>query len=389
MRQMPSQYEYYHTNNFLPSIAHLKNYEDFKKYANIRVNLYQRHLGIPVSLLSNQKVLEVGCGTGDNALVFASAGCRMTLLDADENIWESLFANFKRFGLDDQIEGTHCTNVSDFNPEVSYNLIMAEGFLFTCEDRNEILLKLVDKLVPGGFISVSYPDTIGSFMEFLKKAAFIKGLILNDIENPLSKNAIEFGRTLFGDAHSTLHNPRSFETWLIDCIASPFLQADMCWTAESIIRKLLPKNMIYYSSSPSIHEIDILSWYKDVSSTDQWNEAALIGHSARSASFVFGEKVTFPSEESATTFKSETVRFVERLSAWFTEPEKDLQAPKKHWFKSLEQTKIAPALIEDLKVFFEALNSSSKDHYDMHITMSKKILSCWGKSYHYLVMQAC
>ena len=51
-----------------------------------RINLYQRHLRIPFSLLRNRSVLEIGCNSGENALVLASVGANLTLIEPNDQV---------------------------------------------------------------------------------------------------------------------------------------------------------------------------------------------------------------------------------------------------------------------------------------------------------------
>lgn len=73
--------EYYQQNDFNPVLIALKDQIAWESYFAKRLNLYQRHLGIPLSLLRDRSVCEFGCNSGENALVLAAVGTNLTLVE--------------------------------------------------------------------------------------------------------------------------------------------------------------------------------------------------------------------------------------------------------------------------------------------------------------------
>ena len=74
--KLMEQYEYYQQQQLHPDQGNLASQEStqFRDYLRIRHNLYQRLLHLPLSLLSDKRVLEVGCGAGESSLVLALHG---------------------------------------------------------------------------------------------------------------------------------------------------------------------------------------------------------------------------------------------------------------------------------------------------------------------------
>ena len=382
-----TQYQYYNDINLFPSKSDFEDFSNVNKYLKFKSNLYERHLNIPVSFLQQKGVLDLGCGTGDTALLFAKLGAKLTLVDADDRVWESLRSNFKMHNLQEtNYEISHST-AEDYTTKKKFFFIMAEGYLFTCENRNNILIKLVHFLEPGGLLSISFPDIIGSFMEFLKKASFLKALTLENIQDPLSSEALHIAKKIHGDSFAKLPNARPFKTWVHDCIASPFLHIDYCWSAEQILTILQDEDVHYYSSSPSIHEISNLAWYKNIIPNDNWNKDAKLNYKSRVANFLFGSEISFSSHKDETTFYSESLNFLQKLSLWFENPYSSFSKPSSGWFDTIQRSDFNKDKITDIICFFTAFDAKDVNQFYSHLDKAGITLNTWGKSYHYLVVK--
>lgn len=112
-------------------------------------------------------MLDLGCGTGDSALVLALLGARMTLVDADPRLFAPLDVTFASHGVSDRIAERVTSRAKDYEPTRRFSLAMAEGYLFTFERRERILRTMLGALEPDGLLSLSFPDKLGSFMEFI------------------------------------------------------------------------------------------------------------------------------------------------------------------------------------------------------------------------------
>ena len=59
-----TQLDYYQRNNFNPVPIDVEIPKGWESQLAKRRNLYERHLGIPLSLLKGRDVLEFGCNSG-------------------------------------------------------------------------------------------------------------------------------------------------------------------------------------------------------------------------------------------------------------------------------------------------------------------------------------
>src|SRR5438477_6019319 len=102
----PSLLTYYQTNNFNPvAIGIEHNADAWKAHFAKRVNLYARHLRMPLGLIDGKSVLEFGCNSGENALVLAALGADLTLVEPNTQVWPRLRSLFEGFHLQDRIRG--------------------------------------------------------------------------------------------------------------------------------------------------------------------------------------------------------------------------------------------------------------------------------------------
>jgi SAM-dependent methyltransferase len=385
--RQPSQFEFYSAHNIFPSKVSLAEAAALEKYAAVRRSLYERHLHVPFGLLRGHEVLDLGCGTGDSALVLALLGARLTLVDADPRVFAPLDTAFASHGVSGQITQRVTSRAEDYAPARRFSLAMAEGYLFTCEGREDILRTMLGALEPDGLMSVSFPDEIGSFMEFLKKAAFLRACALRGIGDLFGDAAAETGEALLGRSEALLPNPRPFRLWLHDCICSPFLVLHYCWSAPAIMAATVPHGVAYYSSSPSILEADRLGWYKNVVDVPQWNALALKGYAERAADFVFGSPVHFKKAGLAARFAADTRGFLEKLSKWFDAPARTLPKPKASWFAALAGSDVPAATQKALKAYFAAFDATTWPDFRRALKPAQGVFDLWGKSYHYLVLR--
>src|SRR5438874_1781855 len=105
---------YYQQSKFNPVPVSLDTPQAWLSHCAKRRSLYERHLSIPLALIRDKTVLEFGCNTGENSLVLASLGAKLTLVEPNEQALEALRWNFKRFGLESQIAQVVPASINEF-----------------------------------------------------------------------------------------------------------------------------------------------------------------------------------------------------------------------------------------------------------------------------------
>ena len=97
---------------------------------------------MPLALLSGRSVLEFGCNSGENALVLASVGADLTLVEPNEQVQLRLKDLFKTFGLEDRVVEVSTDDIESFESTSLYDVVLAEGFLCQVPNRDVMLEKI-------------------------------------------------------------------------------------------------------------------------------------------------------------------------------------------------------------------------------------------------------
>src|SRR5438309_10406560 len=105
---------YYQNHKFNPVLIRVEDPGVWDNHFAKRRNLYERHLGLPLSLLRGARVLEFGPNSGENALVPALFGSRLTLVEPNDQVLPRLHQLFDKFGLGGQIDAVHCETMDGF-----------------------------------------------------------------------------------------------------------------------------------------------------------------------------------------------------------------------------------------------------------------------------------
>ena len=260
-----TQLSYYLDHNFNPVPINVESQSGWLSQKAKRRNLYETHLGIPLSLLNGRDILEFGCNSGENALVLASVGANLTLVEPNHQVLPRLESLFAQFGLSDRISSLVSADIESFSGSRTYDLILAEGFLYNLPNRDLMLRKICDLLAPGGLGVISFADIYGSLMEMTKQAVLWRACYLSGVDDPRSEDCLNLARRLFEADFDQIAVSRPFDAWWEDALASPWTN-NILWSYQEIIPLIQEAGCEFYSTSPKWNRIDHFNWYKNVQS---------------------------------------------------------------------------------------------------------------------------
>jgi SAM-dependent methyltransferase len=261
---VPSLLQYYQDNKFNPVPIALGTTSAWQSHFAKRQNLYQRHLGIPLSLLKGCSVLEFGCNSGENALVLASVGANLTLVEPNDRVFPRLKALFQQFGLQERVVELVQTGIDSFESEKLYDIVLAEGFLYTLPNRDELLLKIINLLNPGGLAVVAFGDRCSLWLEMLKRMVLWRAYQLQGIDDVHSEEALNIAKCFYAEDFAKLNASRPFEVWWKDTMVCPFLSSAYHWSYPEILSIVEEAGCEFYSSSPQWGSMNHFNWYKNV-----------------------------------------------------------------------------------------------------------------------------
>ncbi|MDO9084083.1 MAG: methyltransferase domain-containing protein, partial [Humidesulfovibrio sp.] len=201
--------DYYRQNLFNPVPIDLRTPEALAAHTAKRRNLYEGHLGIPLGLLSGQKVLEFGCNSGENAVVLARCGADLTLVEPNEQAHGRLRDVFSAFGLTERLSALSSLGIDEFPEDEKFNLVLAEGFLFTLPNKAEMAAKICRLLAPGGIGVISFNCRFGGLIELHKRLALFRACELAGADFR-SEASLALAQELFGPAFGRITASRPF-----------------------------------------------------------------------------------------------------------------------------------------------------------------------------------
>lgn len=253
--------DYYTKNNIIP--VH-QNIDDIEAHFNRRRFLYYT-LGLHEFTFRHADILEVGPGTGDNALYIANIKPNSySLLDGNpasiqalkDKQEKGLFNGPKEFNIID-------TNFLDYQVKRKYDIVLAEGCL-SGQLHPDIFLKHLSGFVrDGGFLVITTQTTTSLLAEICRRMFY-----------PVLK--IKYGNTDLSDKHiladlkkilyphlKTLKGMnRDYTDWIQDNIIHPWGQSDSFAFSISQALQVLDNEFEIISTSPRF--ITDWRWYKSV-----------------------------------------------------------------------------------------------------------------------------
>ena len=131
-----------------------------KQVLNVYKNAYKKTVKRSLAFLDREnRVLEIGCGTGIVTTQLADYVKEITALDISEEMLQKAEEKAKNLGKDN-IQ-FHCSNLLDMDfPKEAFDVVTAYNVLLYMENQDEVLERIYKLLKPGG-IFISATDCLG------------------------------------------------------------------------------------------------------------------------------------------------------------------------------------------------------------------------------------
>ncbi|MBI5520259.1 MAG: methyltransferase domain-containing protein [Desulfovibrio sp.] len=388
MSEAASLLDYYRKNRFNPVPIDLATPEALSAHAAKRRTLYSGHLGIPLGLLSGQKVLEFGCNSGENAVVLALCGADLTLVEPNEQVHQRLRDVFEAFGLGARLEALSSLGIDEFPEDRKYNVVLAEGFLFALPNKAELAAKICRLLTPGGIGVISFNCRFGGLIELHKRLALYRACELAGADFR-SEQSLAIAQELYGAAFARISASRPFAAWWKDLLVNPFYADRYLWSYGELLPVLAAAGAEFLSTSPRWFEEEPMRWYKNVPAPGARNAAVMEQWRGRFGGMLTG-KPAQPGFEAEGMAGPEVVAGVETLALGisdYTEGLRGLDAvrldgPLAAWLRAARDPNLA-ALCACLTAVHQALALTSAEDFRAAVAGSG-LAGLWGSAYHYL-----
>ena len=384
-----SMLSYYQKNEFNPVPIALDTSLAWQTHSAKRRNLYERHLGIPLSFLRGRSVLEFGCNSGENALALASVGANLTLVEPNQQVWSRLTMLFKQYGFEKRIEALLPDTMQSFETETRYDVVVAEGFLFTLPNREELLQKICKLLAPGGRGIVSFNDRYGMLLESTKRMLLRRACQLTGIDDAHSEASLELAIRLFGQDYAQLNASRPFEAWWKDSLVSPFLGFAYLWSHPEILPLIETAGGEFHSCSPQWLFVDHFNWYKNLLDACNRHQEILDNWAATFPYFLTGLCPLGGGFEIATSEVVDSVsEFIARISEYTIASNSSitglvypLQLDK--YLGESEDSRLVN-FNSEMKALYQAVQSNRLQDVLLAYSESESLRRLWGAPYHYI-----
>ena len=253
-----SLHNYYGLRGFKPTYASFSAVEDLDRYEQGRTALYRDILGLPKALFANARVGEFGPDTGENALVFARWGSKLTLVEPNQSAWADIRNYFKHFGLQSQLERIAGDTVETFHSLKPMDIINAEGFIYTVQPSNIWLKKFVNHLAPDGFAVINYLERSGCLLELLWSLLHSRYGFLTQHQS------VETAFDLFEPKWNSIHHTRPFESWVQDVLENPFVRLKYFVEPAELLEQAAQLGLIMHTSWPRYENPFYPYWHKRI-----------------------------------------------------------------------------------------------------------------------------
>ncbi|QIP09141.1 class I SAM-dependent methyltransferase [Bradyrhizobium symbiodeficiens] len=278
-------FNYYERQDVLPTFGNFKSSTELEAYASQRRELFSDKLVLPPRLFRDADVLEFGPDSGENALVFAGWGANMTLAEPNRHAHPKIEAYFAHFGLNQRLRELALADVEGFSSDRRFDIIDAEGFIYTVQPSEKWLGIFHRLLNPDGYAVVSYYERYGGFFELALNAIHAAGKALS------GRAALDTAKMLFEAKWDSIPHTRSFESWLMDVLENPFVRHRYFLDAASLCAAADQQGFDVHSAWPAYRDSLDIYWHKKVLSGDDKLHRARRHLNRSRLSFLGGRKL--------------------------------------------------------------------------------------------------
>jgi hypothetical protein len=236
------------------------------RHISHRMNLLEKHLKIPFSLFDQKTVLEFGPCGGENSLILASLGAKVSLVEPNSQIHPLIENNFNTSKLSKQLVHIYSDTIESFETDQQYDFVIAEGFIHALPNRSMTINKL--KKLSKGLVIVSYSCAFGNLFEALKRYVFKR--CLENINS--GENYGVIAEQLYKEDFDRLGSARTFDSWVQDILINPAAESSMLDRFDELYPLIQGEGFEYFSGSPAWDQRSHHQWYKNGTSIDLLDE---------------------------------------------------------------------------------------------------------------------
>lgn len=205
--------EFYQAQGIIPTTQDVSNWD---AHVRTRLALYS-HLGLPPAAFQGSDVLEIGPGTGQNALVLMGWSPKsITLVDANPASLTETKARFKASGSAAKFV---LSKAEEYSPKTKFDIVLCEGMIPALPNPPEVFQAVLRHVKPGGVVVITCMDPIALVPEMLRRWAARK---LISPADSIQEQAAEVANLFAKDFSFLKGMTRLREDWAMDNIIRPW-----------------------------------------------------------------------------------------------------------------------------------------------------------------------
>lgn len=306
---MKALYEYYRGQTLLPTFANLQGAPEVERYAAARAAVLRDRAGLLPAVFNGADVLEFGPDSGENALVFALWGAHLTLVEPNERAHATIRSYFERFGLGESLRGISSRDVLEYTDSRRYDMVVAEGFIYTVKPTQAWLAAFHRLLHPGGLFLITYYERSGCLFELSLRALHAM------LRRRTGLDATASARRLYSAKWDSIPHNRAFDSWVMDVLENPFLRAPMFIDARTFVDGCTATGFDLYASHPQYGDPLAMDWHKRVLTIEERAARARLHIERSTLSFLAGRKLYIGDGARAAAIARQVSRLMDDIDA--------------------------------------------------------------------------
>ena len=196
-------------------------------------------LKLPPKIFQNSNLIDFGCGTGQNSLVYDHLGAKCTLLEYDKFSYQNATSLFNKSARNKY----EIHNIDIFKYKFlkeSYDIVISNGVAQHTKDPIENVKLCMEALKPGGFLLLGVGNKSGFFQRNLQR------FILYSISDN-KEEITQYAKILFKDhlQRAKKFSGRSIEAIIFDTYVNPKIYN---FGTKEILELFSQNNLSLYSS---------------------------------------------------------------------------------------------------------------------------------------------
>lgn len=253
-------YGYYQQQEILPTHGAFKSAADLAPHERHRRRLFTDKLKLPPALFSGARLLEFGPDAGENSLVFAQWGADCTLAEPNPKAHSVIREYFQRFGLGPRLKALESWDVKTFPVPATdaerFDLVDAEGFIYTIQPTELWVRKCAKLTRPGGLVVLFYYEVCGGLLELMLRVVQARHRALTGLD------AVASARALFQTKWDSIPHKRRLESWTMDVLENPFVRLKYFLDPVVLGELMAAAGLWLYSSWPTYDGGLDVHWFK-------------------------------------------------------------------------------------------------------------------------------